>query len=122
MLVFVYGSLRKGFGNHYLLENSQFVKEATLSGFQMYSLGGFPAITHSRSKKDKIKGEIYEVNEATLYHLDRLEGHPNFYFREAYFTDDREIVQTYILDRESIEKWNSPLVKGGDWKEFKESA
>ncbi|XP_033725854.1 gamma-glutamylaminecyclotransferase C-like isoform X2 [Pecten maximus] len=31
---------------------------------------------------NRIKGEIYDVNEPMLEALDQLEGHPNFYRRE----------------------------------------
>lgn len=71
MLVAVYGSLKKGFGNHFLLEKSRFVDTLSLSGYDMYSLGRFPAIVRGSGT---ITVELYDVDCETLERLDRLEG------------------------------------------------
>lgn len=80
-LVFVYGSLKAGFGNHRLLSSSEFVSTGELDNAELYSLGGFPAVIVGN---DSVSGEIYEVDEATLKALDALEGHPRFYKRETH--------------------------------------
>lgn len=78
--VFVYGTLKQGFGNHRLLRNSKFLGKAeTQPIFTMISLGAFPAVLVDGDVA--IKGEVYEVDENTMQQLDWLEGHPNFYRR-----------------------------------------
>lgn len=79
--VFVYGTLKKGFGNHRLLEKSRFIRKAEIPG-TMYNLGAFPGIRPSDSSS-LVAGEIYEVDDPTLDRLDTLEGHPNFYVRRT---------------------------------------
>ena len=81
-LVFVYGSLKKGFGNHRLLENSKYIaKGGTVSeGFDMGSCGGFPGVTSGGEYR--IYGELYEVDDDTFERLDTLEGNGHFYERE----------------------------------------
>ena len=81
-LVFVYGSLKKGFGNHRLLENSKYIaKGVTVSeGFDMGSCGGFPGVTSGGEYR--IYGELYEVDDDTFERLDTLEGNGHFYERE----------------------------------------
>lgn len=79
--VFVYGSLMKGFGNHGLLQDSAFVSPASIKGYSLYSLGAFPAAVRGLGQST-ILGEVYEVDDATLARLDRLEGHPTFYERQ----------------------------------------
>lgn len=80
-LIFTYGTLKKGHGNHRLLESATYLGTAqSLPEFTMLHLGGFPGIV--RGGETVIKGELYEVDDATLSRLDRLEGHPTFYERQ----------------------------------------
>ena len=82
--VFVYGSLKRGFGNHGLLSQSEFLGEAETcdSRFKMVSLGGFPGVYDVGN--DKIRGEIYSVDPYTLRNLDRLESEGSFYSRRTF--------------------------------------
>lgn len=77
--VFVYGTLKKGFGNHQLLEDAEYVgkAETVSNNYTMYSLGGFPGVREGGSTR--INGEVYKVNDDELSRLHRLEGHPTFY-------------------------------------------
>lgn len=78
--VFVYGTLRRGCSNHGLIARSEYLGEAvTDTGYSMLHLGGFPGVV--KKGNYSIYGELYEVDEATLRQLDRLEGHPSFYER-----------------------------------------
>lgn len=79
-LIFVYGTLKKGFGNHHFLANSICHGECrTTEKFKML-LPAFPVImldAHGYS----VAGELYEVNAGTLERLDRLEGEGHMYHR-----------------------------------------
>lgn len=86
--VFVYGTLKNGYCNHRLLDNSKYLGEAysVLERFEMRApeIGGFPFVTevgHKSKNKGRVYGEVYEVDEKTLKRLDVLEGHPSFYTR-----------------------------------------
>lgn len=83
--VFVYGSLKKGFGNHRVVENQKFVGEAktSASNYAMISLGAFPAVCKYEDGM-KISGEIYKVNRTTMRNLDTLEGNGRLYTREKH--------------------------------------
>lgn len=99
-LVFVYGTLKKGYGNHRLLAQSMFVGKAiTEPNFTMLHLGGFPGIVQSGDTA--IHGEVYRVSNATLTQLDRLEGHPTFYERKPLMVTGMDgspmDVQGYVL-------------------------
>lgn len=80
-LVFVYGSLKKGFHNDHYLRESKFISKAFTSHlhWEMISLGGFPAVILG---KGIVLGELYEVNDRTLINLDRLEGEGHFYTKQ----------------------------------------
>jgi len=96
--VFVYGSLKQGFGNHRLLSFSQFLGEATTkdSHFSMISLGGFPGVFDDG--ESRISGEVYRVNDSTLRNLDGLESEGSFYSRRTYpmRLSNGEVIDCYI--------------------------
>ncbi len=80
--VFVYGTLRAGEPNHYLLDHHDLVTHArTEAAFELVSLGTFPAMIAGGATA--VVGEVYEIDPVTLAALDRLEGHPRFYQRSA---------------------------------------
>ena len=69
--VFVYGTLKKGFGNHHLLSDSTFIDDGYIKG-HLDTIHGLPALTVGDSY---VPGELYEVNEDKLKRVDRLEGY-----------------------------------------------
>ena len=77
--VFVYGTLRKGWGlNRYIQHyGGDLIATTKLEGFKMFSLGPYPAINPSESKEDYVVGEIYEFPSLTadeaMEILDRIE-------------------------------------------------
>jgi gamma-glutamylaminecyclotransferase len=105
--VFVYGSLKKGLGNHRLLEQSKFLGRCYIEGrFKLLNLGGFPGLV----KKDdlpvmKVVGEVYQINEDTLRSLDWLEGHPRFYERSKVPTPWKN-AWTYFLPPSYLGKYS----------------
>ena len=112
MLVAVYGSLRKGLGNHYLLEDATYLGTTTTQGFTMYSLGGFPYIKPSSNSSDIII-EVYKVTPEEFTRLDRLEGYPRFYDRKEIKTEFGT-AWIYFID----EHRDVPKVPNGDWLQY----
>jgi len=86
-LVFVYGTLKKSFPNHYLLEGKddvEFISDGvTVDKYPMVidSPYKIPFILNDVGKGANIKGEIYKVGKTALAALDKLEDHPNLYKR-----------------------------------------
>ncbi len=112
--VFVYGTLKKGFSLNYLLANSIFIGEASLNGYDMYSLTSFPFITKG---KGKVYGEVYEVSEDLLKRLDMIEGG---YVRkevEVEILGKKMKVYTYVKDIDIKIKiyWNLNKIDCGVW-------
>jgi gamma-glutamylcyclotransferase (GGCT)/AIG2-like uncharacterized protein YtfP len=114
-LVAVYGSLRKGLHNHGLLAQSPQLGTDTAQGFKMYSMGGFPFITHEdATPEDTITIEVYEVTPIEMRRLDRLEGYPSFYNRELIDTKFGK-AWIYFIDGD---KDGYPPVVDGDWLKY----
>ena len=75
-LLFVYGTLKSGFNNNYLLRTSKKQEgEYALLGYKMYSMGGFPAIVATGEMSDFVIGEVWEVDPDMEKSIDRLEGY-----------------------------------------------
>ena len=115
MLVFVYGSLKKGFRNHsyFLEENKLLGSHITAPKFTMVSLGGFPGVL--KGGETPISGEIYEINEGDLQRLDRLEGHPTFYCREQISTPYGDSWIYFLQGRHG----DTNKVESGIWEEHR---
>ena len=110
-LVFVYGSLKHGFGNHRVLGSAEFIGPyVTPSCYTMRSMGAFPFV--EKSGDTPISGEIYEVDEDGLRALDCLEGHPTFYKREKIDTDYGE-AWIYFINNVTHDY---PVVDDGVWR------
>lgn len=74
VLLFVYGTLKRGGCNHALIAGQKFVAEArTLPVFRMFDLGGYPGIAHANPGL-RVAGELWHVSTECLARLDALEG------------------------------------------------
>jgi gamma-glutamylcyclotransferase (GGCT)/AIG2-like uncharacterized protein YtfP len=80
-ILFVYGTLKRNFGNHHYLRNGEYLgKGRTQSKYAMY-ISGIPYVVKEQPVSF-IHGELYQVNSIQLERIDRLEGHPEWYCRE----------------------------------------
>lgn len=82
--IMVYGTLKKGHGNNYLLRSAKFIGQCeTVDKFVLMDFGGFPGLFPAQKgfEPTKVEGELWEVNDATLARCDQLEGHPDWYRR-----------------------------------------
>jgi len=85
--VFVYGSLKRGHGNNWLLDHggAEFLGLCLLSGkHKLVDLGYYPGLVpdHSPNAPEQtVLGEVWRVDKDTLDALDQLEGHPDYYAR-----------------------------------------
>ena len=74
-LVFVYGTLKRGFSNHHFMAGQSFVGTATsAAGFALFDLGGYPGLVPAPASPEGVSGEVWSVDEACLARLDELEG------------------------------------------------
>ena len=113
--VFVYGSLKKDYGNHSYVEKSEFIGKAkTLPIFTMISYGFFPACLING--KTEISGEVYDVTDSILSRMDRLEGVPNHYQRIRCITTLGEAWIYVMKDDVLRNAKNIPIIETGFWQ------
>lgn len=114
-LVFVYGTLKRGFGNHpRFMKNEQPVCSTATIKAVMVDLGPFPAV---REGNGTVTGELYLVSKESLeQQLDRLEGHPNYYRRrqvEVQTPHGNQWAWVYFAYR--IPTNYAPIIPNGIW-------
>lgn len=107
----VYGTLRKGFGNHSLLANkdTEYLGRCkTEPKFTMKSLGMFPGVYENGGTS--ITVEVYKINDDVFKRVDGLEGFPTFYDRQEINTEFGKAWMYFLKG-----KTNHPIVTSGDW-------
>ena len=110
MRVFVYGTLKQGFHNAFYLQNARFLGEfVTDPVYSMYNFGTYPAV--SELGKTAIKGEVYEISQAQLESIDRLEWCPEFYQRVMIQTSFGEAWMYVVSEQLCVDKINI----AGNW-------
>jgi len=116
--VAVYGTLKRGFGNNYLLRNAKYKGFGITSEVGLLYDVGFPYFVPEEYVQDEklldvvkpVQVEIYEVDKITLNSLDFLEGYPNHYDRKLInirkFTIDADNIDVEIFEEyEEITAW-----------------
>lgn len=73
----VYGTLRKGFGNHRVLGDSKLISSGWTKDKYKLTASGIPFVTKNE-EISKVKVEVYDVSPEQLPVVDSLEGYdPN---------------------------------------------
>lgn len=103
-LIFVYGTLKRGFINHCLMAGQEFAGTARTSpGYTLYDLGGYPGMVADAGALEGVEGEVWCVDDECLAGLDVLEGTAEgLYSREmvpllAPFAESR--IEAFIYQR-----------------------
>jgi gamma-glutamylcyclotransferase (GGCT)/AIG2-like uncharacterized protein YtfP len=117
----VYGTLRKGMGNHqHYLASSKFLGEYEVPNFIMWTDRGstIPFVSVTSDEGHSIIVEAYEIESfETFRDLDTLEGHPDFYKR-ILIKHDNEDYWIYIIpkeDRYYYSSFDNNIIEDGDY-------
>lgn len=89
--IFVYGTLKKGFHNHRLLEGQKFICKAETDDLKVMHCTGIPFLYNvggyyyngNMHRGHHVTGEVYDVDDQALKMIDALEGHPRWYRRQS---------------------------------------
>ena len=98
MKIFVYGTLKRGYSNNWMMENYKYIKDTTtIKKFKMIDYKGLYPYLYNETGDHKIKGEIWEINNPN--ELDRFEGCPDFYYRGTIETEDGDLSCYFINEK-----------------------
>jgi gamma-glutamylaminecyclotransferase len=105
MILFVYGSLKRGRSNHRRIADQQYLGEAvTEPRYRLIDLGTYPGMVRDDMNGVAVKGELWEVGPRCLAELDEFEKADAPYFRGAVAVAGREGVEAYF--------WHGPVPAG----------
>ncbi len=111
--LFVYGTLKKGFGLNSILTNSKFLGEhITKPGYSMSGVS-FPLVWKDKNSNYKIKGELYEPTKSDLRFANNIEMGAGYNLEEI-----EKGIYAYIYPNPWIMK--SPQVKLNTDKKYYE--
>src|SRR5687768_6262063 len=109
--VFVYGTLMQGEHHHDEMKGAHFLGlTETQPEYELVQLDYYPAIVRGGSLR--IIGELYDVDDAILARLDKLEEVPLYYVRERITLADGSQADTYVLPRERLGGAALPIPSG----------
>jgi gamma-glutamylcyclotransferase (GGCT)/AIG2-like uncharacterized protein YtfP len=100
--VFVYGTLKKGYGNHRLLVDSTFIGNAVTKQRYHLTASGIPFVNKTIPTSN-IVGEVYEVTDKQLDRLDSLEGYDPNRHEESWYK--REKIEVNLESGETMESY-----------------
>jgi len=98
-LVFVYGSLKRGFALHELLQGQLYLGNAVTEPlYRLFNLGSYPGLVEWPEGL-AIRGEVYQVDLECLSHLDEVEG-----VAERLYVRRRILLQTEF-ESSDVQAW-----------------
>jgi gamma-glutamylcyclotransferase (GGCT)/AIG2-like uncharacterized protein YtfP len=124
-MLFVYGTLRRGFPLHRHLHEAavEFIGEGSIPG-RLYDLGEYPGAVAAASPGEEVHGELYRLSDPAqqLAALDQVEEYDAARPENSLFLRERVDVRasigsvvkawTYLLrDKPSNARW----IEGGDY-------
>ena len=107
-MIAVYGTLKRGRGNHYFLGNSEFMGNDKIAQMDMFSAGGFP---YASPGEGVIDVELYNVSPEVEEDVDGLEGYPGWYDKIKMTTMKGKNVSIYVM----YDVGGSPKIESGCW-------
>jgi gamma-glutamylcyclotransferase (GGCT)/AIG2-like uncharacterized protein YtfP len=119
--VFVYGTLKREYGNSRLFDGGggDFLSVATTKDNFLLLDHGCPMalVSHTSDLVLPVKGEVWKVNNAAcMARLDRLEGEGYLYHRVLTKTDDGEDVWMYqVFEAFGNDEDNLSTIEDGAW-------
>lgn len=117
-LVFVYGTLRQGGVRAMpgIFPAAKFIGEGNVSG-RLYDLGAYPSLLLDASDSSVV-GEVYEIDDETLYELDDIEASSDYRRGRVEVALDNHRMTSWIYVPDPRLCSSRALITSGDWIEY----
>jgi gamma-glutamylcyclotransferase (GGCT)/AIG2-like uncharacterized protein YtfP len=112
-----YGSLRKGEYNadRVASDGYKYIKTVTITGFKLFALGGYPAVSRSDNMEDTIVVDLFRITD-----VKRAAGIYNMELGASYFLEKEQIGDEEYTIYTFTKGWgNNRPVPSGDWVKFR---
>ena len=77
LLLFVYGTLKRGERNHHALVNAHYLNESCTSpDYLLVDLGPYPGMVEKPQEVFSVQGELFEIPYKLIIELDKIEDAP----------------------------------------------
>ena len=96
-VLFVYGTLKRGLGNHRFLAGQEFLGEtATEPCYRVIDLRRYPGLILDEANGLAVKGELWSVSARCIEALDEFEGEAGQFVRQPVRIPGRGLVHAYF--------------------------
>ena len=98
-VVAVYGTLKRGHGNHHrYLKSARFVGAGVTQDKYPLVISGLPYLLSNKGTGHNVEVDVFKVSDSDFDSLDQLEGHPIWYRRQEtpITMDDGSVVNAWV--------------------------
>ena len=114
LLLFVYGTLKRGKKNHYALANAHYLNESCTSpDYLLVDLGPYPGMVEKPLEGFSVQGELFEIPYKLIIELDKIEGSPYLFHLKPIFLNDGSKAFSYLY-KQSIQ--GGRILSEGVWR------
>ena len=119
---FIYGTLLRGHSNYkrYQLDKkSRYLGKVKLKGYQIYNLGGYPAIVESQSQNDVVFGELMDIEPATASSICNMEIGAGYFksLVEVTHVKTGRTQWAFVFVQEKVSEY-AKRIPSGDYKDI----
>ena len=119
MKMFVYGTLKRGFGLANWMKGAKYIGNAKLAGYKMYTNHNYPAIVKGDSIDDVVSGEVFEVEKDVFESISGMERGAGYGIDEVDVMTDEKVlldIPAFVMRQSQVENDRWSLVKDGNFK------
>lgn len=116
--ILCYGTLRRGFYNHFRMGNNRYLGTVNVSGYKMYTNSYYPAIVKSNNINDVIIAEIYEIDKGAFHPIVGMELGAGYYMDEIEVSigGEKIVVPAFVMEQSRVDNGNWKLISNGEFK------
>ena len=117
--MFVYGTLKRGFGLANWMKGAKYIGNAKLAGYKMYTNRSYPAIVKSSDRNDIVSGEIFNVDKSTFEPISAMEQAAGYGIDEVDVMTNEKVlldIPAFVMRQSQVENDRWSLVKDGNFK------